>query len=387
MGSLDDVPFKVPLGALDEPLNMMALVTAPEIKIPDCHQILQDTKYEFSLENWVLTGFHAGSTKPVSECVGVLSSCPPYWLLFSSPPERCPAHQCSQGLWENGQRPRSLSLSAVDKFRHQLPRAVHFLNGDAEHEAAGYSEDNECSSGEEHAGFCYRSGERPKRPLLMSHVAQKPRSLIQAQTSSSASLKKLSSPQSQRPSRKKQSSGGSSGKRHSGIHRSPAAHCKLQPRPSSAGPQPSARPAHKPSLQAARPRTSHGGCSSVADSSVELLYALSQEERKLVETITSQGHSIRSVIFALQRTGTRSADQIVNYLLACDRLCALGYDRTQVEDALEMFQYCESKAAEFLHLLAQFCEMGFQQSTIKEVLLLHENHRESALEELMSRFI
>lgn len=44
-----------------------------------------------------------------------------------------------------------------------------------------------------------------------------------------------------------------------------------------------------------------------------------------------------------------------------------------------------SQAAEFLHLLAQFCEMGFQQSTIKEVLLLHENHRERALEELMTR--
>lgn len=43
------------------------------------------------------------------------------------------------------------------------------------------------------------------------------------------------------------------------------------------------------------------------------------------------------------------------------------------------------QAAEFLRLLAQFNEMGFQQSTIKEVLLVHENHRERALEELMTR--
>lgn len=43
------------------------------------------------------------------------------------------------------------------------------------------------------------------------------------------------------------------------------------------------------------------------------------------------------------------------------------------------------QAAEFLHLLNQFHEMGFQQNAIKEVLLVHENHRERALEELMTR--
>lgn len=43
------------------------------------------------------------------------------------------------------------------------------------------------------------------------------------------------------------------------------------------------------------------------------------------------------------------------------------------------------QAAEFLRLLTQFNEMGFQQSAIKEVLLVHENHRERALEELMTR--
>lgn len=44
-----------------------------------------------------------------------------------------------------------------------------------------------------------------------------------------------------------------------------------------------------------------------------------------------------------------------------------------------------SQATEFLRLLSQFNEMGFQQNAIKEVLLVHENHRERALEELMTR--
>lgn len=37
--------------------------------------------------------------------------------------------------------------------------------------------------------------------------------------------------------------------------------------------------------------------------------------------------------------------QILKYLVASDRLCELGYDEAQVEEALEMFQNCESKVS------------------------------------------
>lgn len=43
-GSLDEVPFMVPLGSLDEPLGEQTLVTAPEINMPDYHQILKETQ-------------------------------------------------------------------------------------------------------------------------------------------------------------------------------------------------------------------------------------------------------------------------------------------------------------------------------------------------------
>ncbi|XP_066524937.1 ubiquitin-associated protein 1-like [Hoplias malabaricus] len=403
MGSLDEVPFKVPLGSLDEPLGMITLVTAPEIIIPDYNQILKDTQYEFCLENWVLAGLHPDSSKAsgaslcMSEDVCTVPSCPPHWLLFSSPQERTSACHSSKGLWEESPRPRSLSLSAVaDPHRRRLPRSVHFLMADSECEGAGYREDDEGSSSEEEAPASRsHSAERPrssghKRPPSLLREAQR-RSASQLLLPGSPRLpaaqnKKTGSgsPHSQRSSRKKQSSGGSSGKRHTLTHKQTTTHSVLQQRPSSAGPQPSTRE-HKRPLQSLRPRSSHGGCSSVMDSSVELLYALSREERALLETITAQGYTPNSAILALQRTGPRSTEQILNYLLACDRLCELGYEKSQVEDALEMFQNSESKAAEFLRLLAQFCEMGFQPSTIKEVLLLHENHRERALEELMTR--
>uniref|UniRef100_A0A3Q2YCJ8 Ubiquitin associated protein 1 like n=1 Tax=Hippocampus comes TaxID=109280 RepID=A0A3Q2YCJ8_HIPCM len=121
------------------------------------------------------------------------------------------------------------------------------------------------------------------------------------------------------------------------------------------------------------------------DSATELLSALSQEERELLEAVTDNGYPLRTAILALQKTGYNTPDKLLKYLTACNHLCELGYDEAQVEEALEMFQNCESKAAEFLLLLTQFNEMGFQQSAIKEVLLVHENHRERALEELMTR--
>lgn len=49
MGSLDDVPFKVPLGSLDEPLGMMEPVAAQEIIIPDYHQKLHDLQVSLAL--------------------------------------------------------------------------------------------------------------------------------------------------------------------------------------------------------------------------------------------------------------------------------------------------------------------------------------------------
>lgn len=44
MCSLDEVPFKVALDSVEIQLGLKEPVTAPELKIPDCIQILRDTK-------------------------------------------------------------------------------------------------------------------------------------------------------------------------------------------------------------------------------------------------------------------------------------------------------------------------------------------------------
>ncbi|KAM6125133.1 ubiquitin-associated protein 1-like [Phoenicopterus ruber ruber] len=137
-----------------------------------------------------------------------------------------------------------------------------------------------------------------------------------------------------------------------------------------------------PASTPARPLSSHR---SQPDSAADLLSALSQEERDLIEPVIALGYPTRKAILTLQKTGRQSLSQFLSYLGACDRLLKQGYEEGQVEEAMEMFQYSEKKAAEFLHLLAQFNDMGFQQNEIKEVLLLCGNQREKALEELVMK--
>lgn len=209
-------------------------------------------QYDFCLEKWVLMGFHACPEKPVfvPECNCVLPSCPPHYLMFSSPQERRSVHLCRKGLCDKGQRQRSLSLSSADLQRRHLSR-THLLIDSSAGEAGGYSEDDECSSTDEDRGVRSQSRERNKFSLLQE--AQRPvspRAPIYSHRNSTSSLKDTSSPPSLRSSRphKKHSFGGSSGKRSIAIHKAQVTHSDVQPRPSSAGPQPSSRQ-HKPSLQ------------------------------------------------------------------------------------------------------------------------------------------
>ncbi|XP_036004523.1 ubiquitin-associated protein 1-like [Fundulus heteroclitus] len=368
MNILEDVPFQTPMG----PLGVeMQLLTSPEISVPPRHQIMQETEYGFNLERWILTGHQLVSQVP---------SCPPYWLMFSSPQETRKLNHRAQDLWSPGPRPRSHSLSSADGcWLHH--RTIRFFPTDSD------EEDGSCT---DNAGACR---ERPRSAAARDPVSRvkdmhlvhsphpfkpEPSAILQGHRATSSlpdCRSQQASPLSQGQKGKKRQR--SLGRRFSQsiplAGRSPPR--LQQQRPSSAG---SVRNRRKKVL------TTPGSRGVFFDSAAELLTALSQEERELLETITQKGYPLRTAILALQKTGCQSPEQVLKYLVACDHLCRLGYDEAQVEEALEMFQNCESKAAEFLRLLAQFNEMGFQQSAIKEVLLVHENHRERALEELMT---
>ncbi|KAL6106602.1 ubap1l [Pungitius sinensis] len=369
---MNGVPFHNLLGPLEEE----ELVTAADITLPDCHRILGDTRYGFNLEKWILAW-----QQPVCQA----PSCPPYWLMFSSDRTAGDARRRSG-------RPRSHSLNSGDTRRlHQ--RAVRFHTSDSEDEG-GYCEDNEASSTEE-SPRPVRSRERPRsaaprdqlsrvKDMHFGHSVRDHRGSLPSLQDSRAPEQQRSPqatsplPHGQHSSNKKQRCRGAAGRKFSQNTPAAPSPCRQQQqRPSSAG------PAFKKCTEKA-PRT--GGSRGIFfDSAAELWSALSQEERELLETVTERGYPLRTAILALQKTGYHCPEKILKYLVASERLCQLGYHEAQVEEALEMFQNCESKAAEFLCLLTQFNEMGFQQNAIKEVLLVHENHRERALEELMTR--
>ncbi|XP_067359991.1 ubiquitin-associated protein 1 isoform X2 [Channa argus] len=80
------------------------------------------------------------------------------------------------------------------------------------------------------------------------------------------------------------------------------------------------------------------------------LLSMTPSERQCVETLVSMGYNYEGVIRAMQRQGQN------------------------VEQALQ-----------FLELMSRFGEMGFERDTIKEVLLVHNNDQDKALEDLMAR--
>ncbi|XP_060925723.1 ubiquitin-associated protein 1 isoform X1 [Limanda limanda] len=114
------------------------------------------------------------------------------------------------------------------------------------------------------------------------------------------------------------------------------------------------------------------------------LLSMTPSERQCVETLVGMGYSYEGVLRAMQRQG-QNVEQVLDYLILSGRLCDRGFDASQVEECLEMYQCSEEKTLQFLELMSRFGEMGFERDAIKEVLLVHNNDQDKALEDLMGR--
>ncbi|XP_041333461.1 ubiquitin-associated protein 1-like, partial [Pyrgilauda ruficollis] len=120
------------------------------------------------------------------------------------------------------------------------------------------------------------------------------------------------------------------------------------------------------------------------DPAPELQQALSASERQCIETVVNMGYAPEDVLKAMKKKG-QNIDQVLDYLFVHGQLCEKGFDPLLVEAALEMYQCSEEKMTELLQLMSQFKEMGFELKDINEVLLLHNNDQQKALEDLMAR--
>ncbi|XP_010169854.2 ubiquitin-associated protein 1-like isoform X1 [Antrostomus carolinensis] len=450
MSYLDEVPFRTARSLDGDSGGENNLITAPDIEIPNCADILMSTMHDFSLERKALYWVEVASQQQTSRhrvTSEVVPTAPPCWLLLVDPTDS------NGGRARDGAVRRCLSLSDTNGLAKGRGALSDTESETWHSEEDDYSEDDEYSSTswEENdkdekvsrrrnsgRGVPLRPGfyqTRPKtspgllEPLPQNNIhnpaspdlSKQRRSMVMFNNMKNeleAARRKLGAlvhplnratveskgvpvprplPQCSRTSRSVKY-GPAPDVSHLGtwVPAPPAATAPIPPikrhKPTvpSLSPYtclppastPTSTPTSTPASTPARPLSSHR---SQPDSAADLLSALSQEERDLIEPVIALGYPTRKAILTLQKIGKQSLSQFLSYLRACDRLLKQGYEEGQVEEAMEMFQYSEKKAAEFLHLLSQFNDMGFQQNEIKEVLLLCGNQREKALEELMMK--
>ncbi|XP_011361629.1 ubiquitin-associated protein 1-like [Pteropus vampyrus] len=375
MNALDGVPFKVPKGFVisTEPLP------GPELSVPDCRELLLGSMHDFSLERRTLFWVEAAIREPCqfqSDAPGTASA-PPAWLLLVSP--------------EGGLLPALATAKGLEARPQELPE-------EEKEEEEEEEEEDASSVSEETLGPCSPQPSAPESPSPGHHrcsldVLRGVRSELAGARRRLSEGRMAAHPRAflQRIRHRALSLCTSQALPRSPTPPLPSAPTP-PPRPSTAGAMPPLR-SHKPTVpslspytclppleQAPQPLMAHR---SHPDSD-DLLSALSQEEQDLIGPVVALGYPMHRAIAALQKTGRQSLSQFLSYLSACDRLLWQGYEEGLVEEAMEMFQFSESQAGEFLRLWEQFSDMGFQQDRIKEVLLVHGNRREQALEELVA---
>lgn len=247
--------------------------------------------------------------------------------MSSTPQERRRTKRRSSDPWAPTPRSRSHSLNAADtRLLHH--RTVRFLLSDSEDED-GYFEDNEGSSAED-ARHPIKSRERPRSATSKDSLSVvmrcsppthhgKPAS-PQGSRGKSSSVQDYRQPlrtpeqhRSQQASplppgqknKKKTRSLGFLGRKftQSTPAAAPSPSRLKQIRPSSAGPLLK----HHRQKQSFRTGSSPGV---FFDSAAELMSALSQEERELLETITEKGYPLHTAILALQKTGYHSPEKV-----------------------------------------------------------------------------
>ncbi|XP_004687731.1 PREDICTED: ubiquitin-associated protein 1-like [Condylura cristata] len=365
MNALTGVPFKVPKGFLIGTESF----AGPELSVPACRELLLSSMHDFSLEKRTLFWVEAAVPGPcLCQCHGSgTASAPPAWLLLISPEhELGPVPAAAEALKARPQEQpekedeakKEASSGREEEQDPCTPEMGSLPNPNLDHDQCSLHLMQDVRS--EPAGAWWQfSGER---------LAAGPRALLHRLRQRALSLCPSPVPPLCPPPL------------HPGIPAPP-------PRPSTAGTVPPPR-SHKPTS----PSVSQGTClpsppqpaqPSYSDSA-DLLSALSQEEQDLIRPVVALGYPMHRAIVALQKTGWKSLSQFLNYLNACDRLLQQGYEEGLVEEAMEMFQFSEHQAGQFLYLWEQFRDMGFQQDQIKEALLVHGNRREQALEELVA---
>ncbi|XP_015267496.1 PREDICTED: ubiquitin-associated protein 1-like [Gekko japonicus] len=421
MSCLEDVPFRMSSSFVDDAVREANFVRAPEVDMPDCEEILTSTMHDFSLEKRVLCWVESASWQDTPWSDGttdVIPTAPPYWLFMvdseensheetgeNTAEETPPVQRCASPAGDDEAQPIVSANGDQQPVEDEDPKgegSSSAIPAESNRKAPPVSEAKQGPGAL--ARFFGLPQPKPRTPPVPSAVSSEgtcPKPALVKQSQSLLLLKNVknelerakgklaaflrplshSFTESSLASRAFPLSNRSRNNRNL-RHRSasdsstmgtvmPVPPSTILPRASSGSIPPIQK--HKPTVACLSP-----------DPSLPPPPGAQPSPGSHGTPVLALGYPIRRAILALQKTGKQSLGQFLSYLSACDKLLKQGYDEAQVEEAMEMFQNSE-KAAEFLHLLARFNDMGFQQADIKEVLLLCENQGDNALEELMTR--
>ncbi|XP_069379184.1 uncharacterized protein ubap1lb isoform X2 [Paralichthys olivaceus] len=316
---MDGVPLKMPQAVSQEVKEDVKVI------FTDYLNILQDTEYEFCLENWVLTGLQSGvpsqhQPQLSSSSSGLLPSCPPYWMMFSSTQQSCMANRHSSDFWEPNPRQRSHSLNA-DIMR------TRFNISDSENEGDSMAQNAKtCVTMKVHSNGA-ASHQRGQQKAFIADLLNPPSCLSSLPHQRRKNLRQCSLSVLEMSSELDPN--------EDNHEQSLSSHRILNTKTPNTRVFNSAIPIRVPynrantvqrlpsitnysTMKSSNPESGvnlpvtlnlRGLPSSGSDLSAELLSALSTEERELLGTITAQGYPVHTAIIALQRTGQQSLDQ------------------------------------------------------------------------------
>ncbi|NWX18319.1 UBA1L protein, partial [Aegotheles bennettii] len=303
MSYLDEVPFRTARSLDGDSGGENTLITAPAIELPDCTDILMSTMHDFSLERKVLYWVEVASQQQTSRhrvTSDVVPTAPPCWLLLVDPADSC------VGRARDGAVRRCISLNAAQGRGINRPKTspglLEPLPANNSYNPASPDPSKQRRSMVIFNNMKNELDAARRKLAALVHPSNRaatenrrvpvPRPLPQ-RPSSSHGIKYRAAPGSSRPG--------------SFAPAPPAAPIppirRHKPTVPSLSPYPCLPPACKP----ARPL---GSRRSHPDLATDLLSALSQEERDLIEPVIALGYPVHKAILTLQKTGKQSLNQV-----------------------------------------------------------------------------
>ncbi|NXA62303.1 UBA1L protein, partial [Mohoua ochrocephala] len=305
MNYLDEVPFRTAMSLDGDSEGEITLIAAPDIELPDCTDILVSTMHDFSLERKVLYWVEVASQQQTSRhrvTSEVVPTAPPCWLLLVDPADNYDERLLSR------RRSSGRSVSSRPGFYQIRPKtSPGLLEPSPENNVNSPASPDPSKQRRSMVIFNNMKNELEAARRKLAALVHP---LNRAATGSRGIPVPRLLPQCPGTNRGiKYGPGPDVSQVGNFVPTPPATAAPIPPIKRHKPTVPSLSPytCLPPASTPGRPLSSHR---SQPDSSADLLSALSQEERDLIEPVIALGYPTHKAILTLQKTGRQSLSQV-----------------------------------------------------------------------------